>query len=133
MPSTKLIAGTRWRGGSTGNPDFIGPVAGKAKRQLLAEARCLLVPSTVPETSSLVAMEALASGTPVMAFRSGALPEIVEHGVTGWIVDDVAGLAEVIGRAREIDPAICRRAACERFPVERTTAAYLDLYHRLPA
>lgn len=112
---------------------FVGAVAGEAKRALLAGARCLLIPSTAPETSSLVAMEALASGTPVIAYRSGALPAIVEHGRTGFIVDDVAGMAAAIGRVEAIDPAACRAAAVERFPLRRTTDAYLDLYHRLAA
>lgn len=112
---------------------FLGPVEGAAKRRLIAAARCLLVPSTAPETSSLVAMEALASGTPVIAFRSGALPEIVEHGVTGLIVDGVEEMADAIRRIGDIDPAACRRAALERFPVRRTTDAYLALYRRLAA
>ncbi|WP_375392254.1 glycosyltransferase family 4 protein [uncultured Sphingomonas sp.] len=116
----------RWR-------RYIGPVAGAQKRRLLQRARCLLIPSTAPETSSLVAMEALASGTPVIAYRAGALPEIVDDGVTGFVVDDVAGMAAAIGRIDAIDPAACRRAACERFSLRRTTAAYLDLYHRLAA
>lgn len=110
---------------------FVGPVEGAEKRRLIAQARCLLVPSTVAETSSLVAMEALASGTPVIAFRSGALPDIVEHGVTGLIVDDVPGMADAIATIGDIDPAACRRAALERFPVRRTTDAYLALYERL--
>lgn len=110
---------------------WIGPVEGAVKRRLIAKASCLLIPSTVPETSSLVAMEALASGTPVIAFRAGALPEIVDHGVTGFIVDTVAEMADAIGRVPAIDPYACRRAACERFPLRRTTRAYLDLYSRL--
>lgn len=112
---------------------FVGPVEGEAKRRLLAEARCLLVPSNAAETSSLVAMEALASGTPVIAYRSGALPGIVEHGVTGYVVDDIAGMAAAIGRVDAIDPAACRAAAEARFPLTRTSAAYLDLYARLAA
>jgi len=116
-----------------GRRRWIGPVEGAAKRRLLARARALLIPSTAPETSSLVAMEALASGTPVIAYRSGALPTIVEHGVTGFVVDDVAGMADAIGRIGAIDPAACRAAACERFPLARTARAYLDLYHRLAA
>lgn len=112
---------------------WIGAVAGDEKRRLLAGARCLLIPSTAPETSSLVAMEALASGTPVIAYRSGALPDVVEHGATGLIVDDVAGMAEAIGRIGAIDPARCRAAAEARFDVRRTTAAYLDLYAELAA
>ncbi len=112
---------------------WIGPVTGAAKRRLIAEARCLLVPSTAAETSSLVAMEALASGTPVIAYRAGALPEIVEDGVTGIVVDDVAGMAEAIRAIDRVDPAACRRAARARFSLQRTTAAYLDLYARLAA
>lgn len=112
---------------------YIGPVAGAAKRRLLARARVVLIPSTAPETSSLVAMEAFASGTPVIAYRSGALPEIVEDGVTGFLVDDQAGMAAAIGRIGAIDPARCRAAACERFSLRRTTGAYLDLYARLTA
>ena len=112
---------------------YVGPVEGEPKAALLREARCVLIPSTAAETSSLVAMEALASGTPVIAYRSGALPDIVEHGVTGFIVDDVAAMAEAIGRVDVIDPVACRRQAEERFPLARTTAAYLDLYRRLAA
>ncbi len=112
---------------------YLGAVAGEAKAALLREARCVLIPSTAAETSSLVAMEALASATPVIAYRSGALPDIVEDGRTGFIVDDVAGMAEAIGRIDAIDPAACRRAAEQRFPLSRTTAAYLDLYRELAA
>ena len=112
---------------------FIGPVEGEAKRRLLARSRAVLIPSTAPETSSLVAMEALASGTPVIAYRSGALPSIVEHGVTGFLVDDVRGMARALRQVDAIDPAACRAAAVERFSVERTAAEYLDLYHRLAA
>lgn len=112
---------------------WIGPAAGSEKARLIAEARCLLVPSTAPETSSLVAMEALASGTPVIAYRSGALPEVVEDGVAGFIVDDMAGMAEAIGRVGAIDPAACRAAAEARFSARRMTAEYLRLYERLAA
>ena len=116
-----------------GKRRWVGAVAGAAKRDLIAGARCMLIPSTAPETSSLVAMEALSCGVPVIAYRSGALPEIVEDGVTGLLVDDVAGMADAIGRVGAIDPAACRQAAVERFALERTTAAYLDLYRRLAA
>ena len=117
----------------TGEHRYLGPVGGEAKAALLREARCVLIPSTAAETSSLVAMEALASGTPVIAYRSGALPDIVEDGLTGFIADDVAAMAEAIGRVDAIDPAVCRRAAERRFPLSRTTAAYLDLYRSLAA
>lgn len=110
---------------------FIGPVGFAGKRRLLNSARCVLLPSLVPETSSLVAMEALACGAPVVAFPSGALPEIIEHGRTGLLVDDTAEMAEAIFRTSEINPRTCRAAACERFSAGRMTAQYLALYERL--
>jgi glycosyltransferase involved in cell wall biosynthesis len=112
---------------------FVGPVGGRRKRRLLAGARCLLVPSLVEETSSLVAMEALACGTPVVAFPSGALPEIVEHGRTGFVVRDTREMAQAIHAAASIDPAACRRAASERFSADRMVAEYMKLYERLTA
>jgi glycosyltransferase involved in cell wall biosynthesis len=110
---------------------FIGPVDLARKQRLLAGARCLLVPSEAPETSSLVAMEALACGTPVIAFAAGALVDIVEHGRTGYLVADEADMAAAIARAPGLDPAACRRAAEQRFSAEVMTSRYLDLYLRL--
>ncbi len=110
---------------------YIGALTGARKRRLLAQARCVLIPSRAPETSSLVAMEALAAGTPVLAYRSGALSDIVEHGVTGFLVEDAYAMADAIARCDEIDPATCVRRARERFPLARTLDAYLDLYRRL--
>lgn len=110
---------------------WIGAVAGRRKQRLLARARCLLVPSKVAETSSLVAMEAIAAGTPVIAYRAGALPEVVEHGRTGFLVDGVEEMAEAIRVADTIDPNECRARACERFPVQRMTDAYLGRYRAL--
>ncbi len=94
---------------------FIGPVGFSRKKKLLAGAKCLLIPSTVAETSSLVAMEALAAGTPVIAFRSGALPEIVEHGKTGYIVSDAKEMAEAIPFAEQLSSEICKGVARSRF------------------
>ena len=110
---------------------LLGAVNFARKRRLLAGARCLLIPSLAAETSSLVAMEAAACGTPVIAFRAGALPETVRDGVTGFIVDDMDGMAEAIGRARDIDPEACRAEARARFDVRDMTARYMALYERL--
>jgi glycosyltransferase involved in cell wall biosynthesis len=120
-----LDRGSRW----------IGPVAGPAKQRLLAQARCVVVPSKARETSSLVAMEAMAAGTPVVAYRSGALPDIVVHGRTGFLVDvgDVAGLAAAMRDADGLDPGECRREAVRRFSADRMIRAYLDRYAALAA
>jgi glycosyltransferase involved in cell wall biosynthesis len=112
---------------------FLGPLGPRAKRRLLAGARCLLVSSRVPETSSLVAMEALACGTPVIARRIGALVDIVEHGRTGFLVDDAAEMAAAIAMVDRIDRAACRAAARRRFAARRMTDDYLALYRRVLA
>ncbi|HLD99001.1 MAG TPA: glycosyltransferase [Bdellovibrionota bacterium] len=107
---------------------FIGPIGLKRKRRLIAAARCVLIPSLAAETSSLVAMESLSLGTPVIAFRSGALPEIVEHGRTGFVVRDVDEMVEAIRRIGEIDPADCVRAARSRFSSGRMVRDYFRAY-----
>jgi glycosyltransferase involved in cell wall biosynthesis len=112
---------------------FLGPVGFARKRRLLTAARCLLVPSLVAETGSLVAMEALACGTPLIAFPAGALAEIVEPGVTGFLVNDVRELAEAIHAAGKIDPEQCRAAAAGRFSLERMVERYFAVYERLAA
>lgn len=110
---------------------FRGSAGFAEKRRLMTGARCLLAPSLVAETSSLVAMEALACGTPVIAFPSGALPEVVEHGRTGFIVNDETEMADAIHAAADLDPEECRRVARERFSSERMARDYMDLYQRM--
>ncbi len=110
---------------------FLGPVGLARKRRLLAAARCLVVPSAVAETSSLVTMEALASGTPVVAWRSGALPDLVEQGRTGFLVESEAELAEALADASRLDGRTCRTVAERRFSAGRMADEYLGLYHRL--
>lgn len=112
---------------------WIGTIRGLRKQWWLACARCVLIASRARETSSLVAMEALAAGTPVIAYHSGAIPELIEHGVTGFLVEDPDEMADAIGRIHEIDPRACIRAARERFPLARMLDAYLALYARLVA
>ncbi len=112
---------------------FLGPVGLARKRRLLAAARCLIVPSRIAETSSLVAMEALACGTPVVAFRTGALPEIVEPGRTGLLVSDVPEMAEALRKVGDLDPAVCRAEAERRFSAEAMVSRYFELYHQILA
>jgi len=112
---------------------FIGSVGMNRKRRLLGEANCLLIPSLVAETSSLVAMEALAAGTPVIAYRTGALPEIVEHGRTGYLVSNVKEMARAIPAAAKLDPEVCRASARKYFSSEQMVSKYFQLYERLRA
>ncbi len=130
----------RYTGRDTGTPAearFLGPVTGPAKARLLARAACLLIPSLAPETSSLVAMEAAAAGIPVIAMASGALPEIVEDGRTGFLVPPGAGegtteaMAAAIGRLPTLDRRICREVAEARFALPRMLADYAQLYRTL--
>ncbi|HZS47507.1 MAG TPA: glycosyltransferase family 4 protein [Blastocatellia bacterium] len=110
---------------------FIGPIGFARKRRLLSAARCLLVPSLVQETSSLVAMEALACGTPVVAFPAGALTEIIEHGKTGFLVKDEKEMAEAIEAAGTLDPDVCREAAQRRFSAGKMADRYFEIYEQL--
>ena len=110
---------------------YVGAVEGEQKESLLRAARCLLVPSVVAETSSLVAMEALSAGTPVVAFRSGALPEIVEDGKTGFLVDSTEEMTEAVTRVRSLSRFCCREQAVRRFDANRMIEGYLALYRKI--
>ena len=110
---------------------YLGELAGAEKHVILAGARALLFPIDWPEPFGLVLIEALACGTPVIAFRRGAVPEIVEDGRTGFIVDDVDDAVRAVERLDEIDRAQCRAAFEERFSAARMAADYLRIYRTL--
>ena len=112
---------------------FLGAIGGVRKQKLLAGARCLVVASQVAETSSLAAMEALACGTPVVAFRVGALCELIDDGRTGYLVDTVMDLPDAIRGSEKLDPAACRREAELRFSSEVMQAKYMNLYRKAAA
>jgi glycosyltransferase involved in cell wall biosynthesis len=110
---------------------FLGAVGPAKKHALLSLARCLVVTSLVEETSSLVAMEAMACGTPVVALRRGALAEIVEHGRTGFLVDTPGELPHAIWASKGLSAQECRQRAETLFSCERMTSGYLRLYQQL--
>ena len=108
--------------------EYVGEADSEAKRGLYQGARALLMPIRWPEPFGLVMVEALASGTPVIAFPEGSAPEVVEDGRTGFVVDDEHAMAQAIGRLDEIDPERCRRSCEERFSVDAVVRGYEDVY-----
>jgi glycosyltransferase involved in cell wall biosynthesis len=106
-------------------PDF------RMKRKLLSEARAVLIPSLVDETSSLVAMEAMACGTPVIGFHRGAIPEVVVDSETGFVVGDAEEMAEMVWRIGEINPYACRAHVEINHSAERMADEYEELYARV--
>jgi glycosyltransferase involved in cell wall biosynthesis len=108
---------------------YVGEVGGARKQRLFAEAFAFLMPIRWPEPFGMVIVEALAAGTPVLAFRQGAAPEIVEHGKSGFLVEDEDEMAAMVDKAGELSPDDCRRSA-ERFSPDRIAAGYEQVYHQ---
>jgi glycosyltransferase involved in cell wall biosynthesis len=111
--------------------EFVGEVSGARKLDLLARARGLLNPICWQEPFGLVMTEALACGTPVLAFPNGAATEIVEDGVTGFLRDDMDALAACAARLDELSRPVCRKSVEERFSAERMVRDYEALYEHL--
>ncbi len=110
---------------------FEQDVSDARKRELFAGAAGFLFPILWPEPFGLVMVEAMASGTPVIALRNGSVDEVVDDGVTGFVCDGVDQLVDAVARLDEIDPKVCRRTVEERFSVSAMTAGYEALYRGL--
>jgi glycosyltransferase involved in cell wall biosynthesis len=110
--------------------DFVGEVDATGKGQLLAGAVALLNPTEWSEPFGMTMLEAMACGTPVVGTPRGAAPEIVEHGVTGFLGDTDDELIDGIRRAGELDRRVCRRSVEERFSVRGMCANYVKAYER---
>jgi glycosyltransferase involved in cell wall biosynthesis len=108
--------------------EYVGEAGAERKRELYGKARALLMPIRWPEPFGLVMVEALACGTPVIAFAEGSAPEVVQDGETGFIAEDEHAMAAAVGRLDEIDPAACRRACEERFGVPAVVKGYVEVY-----
>jgi len=113
------------------NATFVSAPPANLKRRLLQEAEALLITSQAEETSSLVAMEAAASGTPVIAFCRGALPEVVREGASGFLVEDADQAATALQHLSDISPAECVQHARENFSAVKMAERYSELYERL--
>jgi glycosyltransferase involved in cell wall biosynthesis len=110
--------------------EYLGEVSHDEKVDLLQNARATLFPIEWAEPFGLVMIESMACGTPVIATRHGAVPEVIEDGRTGIIVDEHAEMAAVLDRADEIDPLECRRYVEERFSKERMVTDYEAAYRK---
>ncbi|HEY4471945.1 MAG TPA: glycosyltransferase family 4 protein [Stellaceae bacterium] len=111
--------------------EFVGEIGENEKCRFLGDAVALLFPIDWPEPFGLVLIEAMANGTPVIAFGRGSVPEIIEDGLTGFIVDDLAGAARAVPLAAHLDRGAIRRRFEERFTAERMARDYLALYQRV--
>jgi glycosyltransferase involved in cell wall biosynthesis len=111
--------------------EFVGEVGGKEKDDFLGNAYALLFPIDWPEPFGLVMIEALACGTPVIAYRRGSVPEVLEDGVTGFVVDGLQEAIEAVQRVATLSRRRCRQVFERRFTVRRMVQDYLRIYRRL--
>ena len=111
--------------------EYIGEIGEHDKNDFLGNAYALLFPIDWPEPFGLVMIESLACGTPVVAYRHGSVPEVLEEGVTGYMVDDLEAAVEAVPRVITLDRRQCRQVFEERFSVHRMASDYLHIYQRL--
>ena len=111
--------------------DYVGELGDAHKDDFIGNAIALLFPIDWPEPFGLAMIEALACGTPVIAWPHGSVPEIVEDGVSGWIVGDVASAVRAVGAIDRIDRRLCRARFEARFTADRMAGEYAEIYARM--
>jgi len=111
--------------------EFVGEVGGPAKNDFLGKAKALLFPVDWPEPFGLVMIEAMACGTPVIGWRNGSVPEVIEDEVNGFVVSSVDEAVECVGELSSLRREACREIFETRFRVERMTADYLKMYEKV--
>jgi glycosyltransferase involved in cell wall biosynthesis len=111
--------------------EFVGEVDDAAKADFLGNAAALLFPIDWPEPFGLVVIEAMACGTPVIAWRRGSIPEIVDHGVTGFIVENETEAVEAVGALDRLDRRNIRRVFEQRFTAQRMAQEYMHCFEKL--
>ncbi len=116
-----------------GGVEFIGEIGEEDKNEFLGNALALLFPIDWPEPFGLVMIEAMACGTPVLAFRGGSVDEVVDEGVTGVVVEDVDAAVAAVDRIATLDRSRVRRRFERRFSVARMASEYLEVYRRAGA
>lgn len=112
---------------------LFGQADARAKRRLLSRARCLVFPVQWEERFGMVMIESMVCGTPVVALRGGAVSEVVVDGVTGFVCDDAADLADAIKEASRLDPYACRRHVEANFGVDQLAVGYEQVYRQAMA
>jgi glycosyltransferase involved in cell wall biosynthesis len=110
---------------------FVGEIGEGEKDEFLGNAQALLFPIDWPEPFGLVMIEAMACGTPVIAYRNGSVPEVMEEGSTGFIVEELEDAVEAVRRVPELSRARCREVFEERFTAARMARDYVQVYERL--
>jgi len=111
--------------------EWIGEISDQQKNEFLGNAYALLFPIDWPEPFGLVMIEAIACGTPVIAYKSGSVPEVMEDGVTGFVVTELDGAIEAVRRVPELDREACRKVFEKRFTATRMANDYINIYERL--
>ena len=110
--------------------DFVGEIGETEKQSFLGNAQAVLFPINWPEPFGLVMIEAMACGTPVIAFRHGSVPEVLDEGETGFVVSTIEEAVEAVGRLDEISRPGCRAAFERRFTAQRMAEEYVQIYRR---
>jgi glycosyltransferase involved in cell wall biosynthesis len=113
------------------NIECIGEINDQGKQEFLGDAYALLFPINWPEPFGLVLIESMACGTPVIAYRHGSIPELVEEGVTGFIVDNIDDAVKALAKVQNFDRKRCRQIFEERFSGQRMARDYMRIYKRL--
>jgi glycosyltransferase involved in cell wall biosynthesis len=116
---------------SSATVEFIGEIGGAEKQRFLGDARALIFPIDWSEPFGLVMIEAMACGTPVIAWRNGAVPEIVQDGVTGFVVENIEQAVQAVGRVGSLSRRTCREVFDERFDAVQMARNYLNVYRGL--
>jgi glycosyltransferase involved in cell wall biosynthesis len=111
--------------------EYLGEIGDQEKDELLGGACAMVFPIDWPEPFGLVMIEAMACGTPVIAWRNGSIPEVIDEGITGWVVSDEDAAVRAACNARDIDRRACRNRFLARFTVDRMARDYVALYERI--
>jgi len=112
------------------NVEYVGEVNETGKASFLGNASALLFPIDWPEPFGLVMIEAMACGTPVIAFRNGSVPEVIDDRISGFVVDTMDAAVEMVGQVKDLDRSIVRKTFEKRFSAERMASDYLAVYQR---